>query len=414
MSRRILATVACLLLLASMGASAAKATEIEIWYSLGAKYSAPLEVLIEKFNKSQSEVVVKGVYAGGYASTTEKLLAACVAGNPPALAQLEQMLAGQFVDNQQVIPLQQFIDKDKGININDYIPEILTAKKDGKIWGLPLNPSTLVMYYNKDLFRKVGLNPDKPPQTWDEVYQAAKKIKALGKDYYGIRLYAGDWVVEAAIWQFGGEIVSPDYKKILFNSKESVEAVTLWKKMVDEGLALYGAGREASDQDFAGRIGMTLRSSGSLETMKESCNYEVGVARLPYAKRRATAIGGANIYMFAGISKAQQEAAWKFIKYLTTAENQGSWAAGTGYMAARKSALESAEWKKLFAEDPRRQVTYTQLEYSRPRPLFAAYPEINKIIQDAFDAAIVGGKTPQAALAEAQKKAETALKDYDF
>lgn len=414
MRRKIFALVTCLVLLASVTASAAKRTEIEIWYSLGAAYSAPLEELIEKFNNSQNEVFVKGVYCGSYASTTEKLLAAVVAGNPPALAQIEQMLAGQFIDNQVVIPLQEFIDKDKDFKFNDYFPEVLTAKKGGKIWGLPLNPSTLVMYYNKDLFRKAGLDPNKPPETWEEVYQAAKKIAALGKGYYGIRLYSGDWVVEAVIWQFGGEIVSPDNKKLLFNSKEAVEALTFWKKMVDEGLAMYGDGREASDQDFAGRIGMTLRSSGSLETMKQNCNYEVGVARLPYAKRRATAIGGANIFMFAGIPKAQQEAAWKFIKFLTTAENQGSWAAATGYMATHKSAIESAQWKKLFAEDPRRRVTYTQLEYSQPRPLFAAYPEINRIIRDAFDAAIIGGKSPQAALDEAVKKAEAAMKSYSF
>ena len=414
MSKRIIAAVGCLLLLASMGVSAAKATEIEIWYSLGAKYSAPLEELIEKFNKGQNEVFVKGVYAGSYASTTEKLLAACVAGNPPALAQLEQTMAGQIVDNETVIPLQQFIDKDKDFNINDFIPQLLTAKKNGKIYGLPLNPSTLVMYYNKDLFRKAGLNPDKPPQTWDEVYEAAKKIKAVGKDYYGIGLYSGEWVVEAAIWQFGGEIVSDDHKKILFNGQGAIDAVTFWKKLVDEGLAFYGAGREASDLDFAGHIGMTLRSSGSLETMKESCTYEVGVTRLPYAKRRATAIGGANIYMFAGISKAQQEAAWKFTKYITKAENQGSWAAATGYMAASKSALESAQWKKLFTEDVRRQVTYSQIEYARPRPLFAAYPEINQMVRDAFDSAIIGGKSPKAALDEGVKKAEAIMKDYNF
>lgn len=414
MSKRILAILACVLLMASMGVAAQKATEIEIWYSLGAAYSAPLEELITKYNKSQNEVFVKGVYAGSYASTTEKLLAAVVAGNPPALAQLEQMLAGQFVDNGSLIPLQQFIDKDKGFNMADYIPEMLTAKKNGIIWGLPLNPSTLVMYYSKDLFKKAGLDPNKPPQTWDEVYAASKKIAALGKGYYGIRLYAGDWVVEAAIWQWGGDIVSADNKKMLFNSKEAIEAVTFWKKMVEEGLALYGEGREASDQDFAGKVGMTLRSSGSLTTMIDSCQYEVGVARLPYSKQRATAIGGANIFMFAGISKAQQEAAVKFVKFLTASENQGLWAANTGYMAARKSALESPEWKKLFAQDPRMQVTYTQLEYSRPRPLFAAYPEINTIIREAFNQAIIGGKTPKAALDEGVKKAEAVLKDYSF
>ncbi len=399
--------------LALSGTAMAAKTEISIWYSLGAEYSAPLEKLISDFNSSQNQIAVKGVFCGDYQATLEKLLAAVVSGKPPVLSQIEQMRAGQFIDNGSVVPLQNYINKDKEYNIKDYNSHILNAcKVNGKIYSLPLNPSTLLLYYNKDLFRKAGLNPEKPPTTWDEAYQMSQKISALGNNIVGMRLYPGDWTMEAIIWQFGGEVLSPNGRKVLFNQPEAVKALAFWKKMIDDGAAIWRGGREGSEADLSGRVGMVFRSSGSVEYMKANVKYDLGVAVMPKAKQFATPIGGANIYLFDKASSAEKEAAVKFIKFLTKPDNMLTWGINTGYMVSRLSALNSSQMQGLMKEDPRRMVTYNQLAYARPRPSFGPYPEINKIMMDAFDEALLGKATPQAALDAAARKAGAVIKEY--
>ena len=161
---------------------------IQIWYSLGAKYSAPLEEIIKQFNGAQKLITVEGVYQGGYATTQEKLLTAYIAGDPPVLSQLEQSLVGAFVANDALVPLEDFIRADKEFDRKDFIQDILQGATYGKkLYGLPINVSTPVLYINRDLFRKAGLDPDKYPTTWDEAYEYGKKISALGDDIYGVR-----------------------------------------------------------------------------------------------------------------------------------------------------------------------------------------------------------------------------------
>ncbi|RKX87292.1 MAG: hypothetical protein DRP59_13230, partial [Spirochaetes bacterium] len=238
---------------------------IQVWYSLGAKYSAPLEDIITKFNASQDMITVEGVYQGGYATTQEKLLAAYIADEPPVLAQLEQSLVGSFVANDALVPLESFIKADKDFNIKDfnkYITQGATYNK--KLYGLPINVSTPVLYLNRELFRKAGLDPDKYPTTWDEAYDVAKKISDLGPDIYGIRIYNSGWIIDSLFHQFGGTIFNKDNTKCLVNSKEIKEAMGFWKKMVDDGIAVYQGGKDGSTMDASGVVGMVMRSTGSI------------------------------------------------------------------------------------------------------------------------------------------------------
>ncbi len=423
--KRIIASLIALMLVSSLalwaGGKQEKQTQlkeltepvtIEIWYSLGAKYSAPLEKIIKDFNASQTLITVKGVYQGGYATTQQKLLAAYIGGNPPVLSQLEQSLVGAFVANDALVPLENFIKADKSFDIKDFMPEILQgATYSGKLYGLPINVSTPVLYINRDLFRAKGLNPDKYPTTWEQAYEYSKKIADQSnpaKPIYGIRVYNSGWIIHSLFRQFGGRLFNDDNTKVLFNSKEIKDAILFWKKMVDEKVAVYQGGGEGSAMDAAAQIGMVMRSTGSIQWFKDHVKYDWGVAPFTLGKVKAVSLGGGNIYMLKKTTPEQQRAAWEFLRYLTSKENQIYWSVNTGYMVSRKSAYNSPEIQDIFKKDPRYKVTYEQLPYAFPRPRVAAWPEIERMIRDDMTKIIVQGADVNI-LDETAKKAQELL-----
>ncbi len=365
---------------------------IQVWYSLGAKYSAPLEVIIDKFNASQDLITVEGVYQGGYATTQEKLLAAYVAGDPPVLSQLEQSLVGAFIANDALVPLESFIKDDKEFDLKDYNKDITQgATYDGKLYGLPINVSTPVLYLNRDLFRQAGLDPDKYPTTWDEAYDIAKKISDLGPDIYGLRIYNSGWIIDSLFHQFGGTLFNKDNTKSLVNSKEIKNAMAFWKKMVDDGIAVYQGGKDGSTMDASGVVGMVMRSTGSIEWFKDNVTFDWGVAPFTLGKTKAVSLGGGNIYMLKKTSPEEQFAAWEFLQYLTNTENQIFWSTNTGYMVSRNSAKESDKIQAILKEDPRYSVTYDQLKNAFARPTVESWPEIEDLIQEAMTRIILEG-----------------------
>ncbi len=365
---------------------------IQVWYSLGAKYSAPLGVIIDKFNAMQDMITVEGVYQGGYSTTQEKLLTAYVAGDPPVLAQLEQALVGAFVDNDALVPLDSFIKADKTYNIKDFNKDITQgATYNKKLYGLPINVSTPVLYINRDLFRKAGLDPDKYPTTWDEAYDIAKKISDLGPDIYGMRIYNSGWIIDSLFHQFGGSVFNKDNTKCLVNSSEIKKAMGFWKKMVDDGIAVYQGGKDGSTMDASGVVGMVMRSTGSIAWFKDNVTFDWGVAPFTLGKTKAVSLGGGNIYIVKKTTPEEQFAAWEFLKYLTNTENQVYWSTNTGYMVSRKSAKESPEIQAILKADPRYNVTYDQLKDAFARPTVEAWPEIEDLIQDAMTKIILEG-----------------------
>ncbi len=358
---------------------------IQVWYSLGAKYSAPLDVIIDKFNSMQDMITVEGVYQGGYATTQEKLLAAYVAGEPPVLSQLEQSLVGAFVANDALIPLDTFIKADKEFNVKDFNKNITQgATYNKKLYGLPINVSTPVLYLNRDLFKQAGLDPDKYPTTWEEAYQIAQKISGLGPDIYGMRIYNSGWIMDSLFHQFGGTVFNENNTECLVNSGEIKEAMSFWKKMVDEGIAVYQGGKDGSTMDASGVVGMVMRSTGSIEWFKDNVTFDWGVAPFTLGKNKAVSLGGGNIYMLKKTSPEEQFAAWQFLKFLTNTENQVYWSTNTGYMVSRESAKESPEIQAILKNDPRYSVTYDQLKDAFARPTVEAWPEIEDLIQEAM------------------------------
>lgn len=393
-------------------------TNITLWYSLGGRYSRPMLNIVEQFNAMQDSIFVETSYQGNYGPAFQKILASVVAENPPTLAQVVVQLGPRLVEYGTVASLEPFFAADSAFTKSAFFPQLLkSCTFDGDLYALPMNASTQVLYYNKDLFRAAGLDPEAPPQTWQEVYRYAQKLAQLnvrladGREVQviGLRLDMIEWDVERIIYGWGGRVYKDDFSRVAYRSDAVLESLRFLRKMVDEGLA---TARGSNESDITGIVGMVLRSTGSLEYLKEHVNYELGVAPQPVAKQAAIPLGGGNLFLFADASPRQKRAAWAFLRYLYSPQNQLLWSSETGYMTSIRSAYESDAMQQLFAEDARRRVTYEQLPSTISSPKHGSYKEINDELRRFFNDVLQQNMSPEAALLELETRGNKIIQNY--
>ncbi|KUK80438.1 MAG: Putative Glycerol-3-phosphate-binding periplasmic protein [Mesotoga prima] len=408
-----------LLVVAVAAIGFAAPVKVTMWYAQTGIYSQTLLDIAAEFNElHKGEIEVEAVYTGNYQDTMQKLLAAMVAGDVPNLAQIEQSRIGQFVDGGAFQDLNYFIERDPefAATLDDFWPRFIQANTyEQGLLGFPLNCSTPLMYINRDLFKQAGLDPDNPPKTWTEVYAAAKQIKTLGEDIFGYRFGSDDWLLEAYIWQFGGQIISEDGREMLIYSPETVAAWNFFQKGVREGIFIFGVSG-GNELDLSGRIAMVVRSTGSLGYLKQNAKFDLGATTMPGQVKEVVPIGGANVFMFSARPQAEKDAAWEFLKFLTATENTKRWSLATGYMTSRISAFESPEIQQIMTDDPRFALTYKQLkDCAVRRPWYGPYPEVHAMITSAWEEVMSDtSKDVDAVLKNLQKEAQYVLDDYYF
>ncbi|WP_284642954.1 ABC transporter substrate-binding protein [Paenibacillus silviterrae] len=389
--------------------------EINYWYSWGDKIGENNENLVKMFNESQSEIVVKAHYQGNYDEQHSKAQAAFAAGNAPEVWQNEIASIGVFAKAGMTEDLLPFVKRDN-MDMNDFIPGLMgNSYVDGKLYGLPYLRSTPILYFNRTMLKEAGLDPN-GPKNWKEFEEFARKLTVDGKRV-GITMPPDIWYYEAFVAQSGGKMISEDGKKAEFNSEAGLEPVRMILKMKNEGIMKVPTTDDAGNLaklDFQNqRSGMLFSSTADLTKQMQvakDAGFELGTSFMPANKSYGVPTGGCNLVMSAKLSKEKQDAAWKFIKWMTAKEQTIYASSFTGYLPSRVSAVNSDEMKKLYAEKPLFKVAVDQLEYARPRPMLKVYPEIAKIIKDQIALSVVDPSvTAEKAIAEAGAKADKLL-----
>jgi sn-glycerol 3-phosphate transport system substrate-binding protein len=303
--------------------------------------------------------------------------------------------------------------------LKDFWPALhANAVVDGELYGVPFHNSTPLLYYNVEHFKEAGLDPAKPPRTWAELADAAKKLTK--GDRYGFLMPAGydylGWLMEALSMSNGGRYFNEEYGGEVYYDQPSmlgaarfVEDLIFKHKVMPQGVTEAGG---VSTSFFAGKASMVLLSTGSLSFIRENMKQAYDVAFVPKNVRNAVPIGGASLVMFAGQSEESRKAGWKFIKWLTTPETLGGWSRFTGYFAPRKSAYDKAEMKEFIAKNPDAKVALDQLPYAKP--WFATYQTVavRKALEDEIQAMMNGKKKADQAVKDAQKKADELMRPY--
>lgn len=397
-------------------APSSKKIVIKYWYAYGDKIEEAKQHMVKTFNESQDKYEVVAEHQGNYDDLHAKVQASFAAGNAPAVSDLEIASTGVFAHSGMLEELTPYAEKDKEqVKLDDFIPGLMgNAYVDGKLYGLPFMRSTPIMYKNVTMLKNAGLDPA-GPKTWDELEQYSRVLKGKGKT--GMTVPVDIWYYEALVAQSGGQMLSEDGKKAAFNEPAGVAPVEFWKKMTSEGLIKMPVGDEAgdtADKDWANQMsafkfGSTAGVSKSLEIAKGN-GFELETAFMPANKDYGVPTGGCQLVMTSKSSAEEKEAAWEFIKWMTSKENTIYQHKYVGYLPTRTSAVESDELNEHFTQYPQFKVSVDQLKYARPRPMENAYPEVAKILGDAIQKAIIDPKTsPQDALNQAAEKANKLL-----
>lgn len=406
---------------AASGTPAGGKTELTFFYpvAVGGPLTKIVDGMAEEFNKEYPEITVKPVYTGSYQDTTTKIQAAVQGKTPPDVAVMLSTELYTMLDMDAIIPLDDFIAKDGGNEFaSDFYPAFMAnSQVDGKTYSIPFQRSTIVLYYNKEAFKEVGLDPEKPPQNWDELVEYAAKLKKDGR--WGVEIPTSgfaSWMFQSFALQNGKNLMSEDGKKAYFDTPENVEALQLWvdlakkHKVMPEGVIEWAT----VPSDFLeGKTAMMYHTTGNLTNVKNNAKFDFGVAFLPAKKQFASPTGGGNFYMFKGTDEAKQEAAWKFIRFMTQPERAAQWSIDTGYVATRKSAYETDRMKKYVEEFKAATVARDQLEYAHAELSTHNNGRVTKALNDSLQSAITGQSDPAAALKKAQEEADKALAPFN-
>jgi sn-glycerol 3-phosphate transport system substrate-binding protein len=406
-------------------AAGAGAVEISLHYPVGV--SGPLAKIIDgyitQFNQENPTVKVTPVYDGDYPSTAAKVLQLSQAGTPADVAIVNAAAIYQMTDANAVIPLDDLIAQAGGDSyIKDFYPAFLAnSQMGGHTWSVPFQRSTLVLYYNKDLFQQVGISA--PPQSWDEMAQDAQKLTAKDSNGNISRYGVGFPSSGTAYWEFQALAIESGQNvydnnagnKVFFNAPASVQALQF---MIDLNKK-YNVGPpgavnwDTMPSDFAaGKFGMIYHSTGSLTSVLKSAQFNVGVAFLPKNQQFGSPTGGGNLYIMKGLAADHQAAAWKLVQWLTTPDREAQWSIDSGYVAPRMSAYDTQALKDYTAKYPQALVARDQLQYAQNELGTHNMVEVQKILSDAIQAGVTGESAPQAALDQAQQNATQVLSQF--
>ncbi len=427
--------LAKLALLGALAASAFAAipataqTKIDLFFPVPVegKLAKEMQNMVGRFNKENPDIVATAVYTGSYDETDIKTRAAIKAGKPPAAV----IMSANFITEYKINDLVESMDpllKAEGNSpknfINQFWPALhANAVIDGQIYGVPFHNSTPLLYYNVEHFKEAGLDPAKPPVTWTEMVDAAKKLtKRDGTNItrYGFMMPSGydylGWVMSAFNMTNGGQYFNTEYGgEVYYDTPSMLGAATFVRDLVFKHKVMPEGVTEAKtvhNAFYSGQTSMMLVSTGSLSAVRDAMKQPYKVAFVPRNVQNAVPIGGASLIIPKGLSEDQKKASFKLIKWLTSPTVSGEWSRFTGYFAPNKAAYDTPEMKEFMAKNPDAQVAIDQLVYARP--WFATYNTVavRKTLEDEMQAILSGKKEPAAALKSAQAAADQVMRPY--
>jgi sn-glycerol 3-phosphate transport system substrate-binding protein len=390
--------------------------EIEFWTLLTGPLGERLDSMISEYNDSQGNVVVVNVNQGGYNEIQQKMLAALAAGDPTYVATMIDYKNVPFYANSGV--LEPISDWASDEDMADFIPGLLTdLTLNDKVYALPMNRSTQGLYYNKDLFARAGLDPEKPPQTWEEVREYGMAIAALGDEYSGTYGTGNmQWYFEPLVYEFGGEFSDAECN-FTFNDEFGVAAATYLQDLIHkDGAAIIPANLSGPfDQQMSefvqGNIGMIRQSTAVNGFISDVVDFDWGFTMFPEGPAgRAVTGGGANVAIGAHATDEEKAAAWDFIRWLTNAENSAAFHMATGYMPSRYSVAELPEVQAFYEDHPTWQISVDQLDFSRPTSCAVLNsPQWAAVIESNMDRILINNEDVQTVLDEAVAELNEAL-----
>ena len=379
-------------------AVAAEPVQLSFWYpvDLGGGLAKVIDGLVGDFNKTHPDIQVTATYTGNYDVTLQKIQASKLAGTLPDVAVTEISSVPVLAALGAAQPIDELIASsgDKKLLDRFWPSMLLNCTYGGKVYGVPFQRSTPVMYYNKDAFSEAGLDPERPPVTWDELISVAQKLTTREGERttrWGIELplEAFNWFYYALTYANGGETLSTDGTKVLWDEPKNIEALQFWHDLVNKYKVTpaYTPWNDGPQEFAAGKTAMVWHSTGSQAFMRQNVKFHWGLGRIPRKIQFGPPSGGGNMLMYA-TDPARKKAAWTFITWMSEAAQAARWSIASGYLATNIASWELPEMQALIKEHPEVLVTKAQLADAKAEPASAKYAPsrdiLNALIKDVL------------------------------
>lgn len=412
------------------------AAAITWWHAMSGVNGDAINKIVSGFNASQSNIKVTTIFQGNYDDLLAKLNTAIASNAAPVLVQVYDIGQAYMRDGGQVVPMQAFIDRDK-FSTADFEPAVLNYYKyQDKLQSMPFNSSSAILYYNKDAFKEAGLDPEKPPVTFTEVADAAKKLTkkdaagqttrfGFGPSVYGW-LFEQLMATSAAPYADNGNGRDNRATKVLWNSAQGKVILDWWKAGVDGGYFFNpGIDNDGAANAFnAGKTAMyiesTARLRGHINTIAGKFQLGTGLYPRPDSRPKdgGNIIGGASLYIMKSRPAEEQQAAWEFIKYAMGPAVQAQWQADTGYYPIGKAAYNEGPSKEWGSKYPQFLTAVNQIRESPQNRMtsgavLGVMPQARQRTQKMIEAVLLGQATSQAALDAAVTEINAAIEKYN-
>jgi sn-glycerol 3-phosphate transport system substrate-binding protein len=411
--------------------------EVEFWHGLTQPLGGILENVAAGFNASQSKYQVNATFKGAYPETMVAAIAAFRAGNAPQIVQMFEVGTATMMAARTAIKPVYELAQETGVNLDpkNYVGGVrgYYSTPDGKLVSMPFNSSTPITWYNKDAFKKAGLDPSKPPRTWEETREAAKKIRAANAAACGYTMAWPTWTqfenfsaihnIPLATQANGMKGMDAVLK---INSPLHIKHLQTLMDMMKEGTFKYGGRDGAADALFpSGECAIIHASSGLRARVVKEAKFDWGVTMLPYYKGTPGApknsiIGGASFWVMTSPKRTAEEykAVAEFFAYISRPEVDAKWHMDTGYVPITLAGFALASGQGYYIKNPGADIPFRQLTLTEPTEnsmglRLGNMPEIRVVMQEEMEKAFQGQQTAKQALDNAVQRGNVVLRNFE-
>lgn len=417
-------------------APAHAATEIEFWHSMDGPLGEAVQRLTDDFNAQQSDYKIVPTYKGSYDETVGAIRAAFLEGKSPHLVQIYDLGTANLIASKQVIKPVHEVLREAGERLSPqaYSPAASSYYSDarGNLIGLPFNVSTPVLFYNRDVLEKAGVDPAAPIKTWYDMQTALLKVRTAGAAHCGLTTSQPSWILlENTLAWHSQEFATRNNgfdgldTRLSFNTLLAIRHVSMLSSWVKSGLFTYAGRRDEGETLFKrGECAFLTASSAAYSAIQQEAKFRFGVMPMPYyadinnAPHRI-AVGGAGLWVMGGKKKAEYKGVAKFLVYLSQPEAQARWHQDTGYLPLSRAAYELTSKSGFYdtrpgTDIPIQQVTHGGRPTAHSRGVrLGNYALIRAIIDEELEAVWAAQKSPKAALDTAVKRGNEVLRRFE-
>ncbi|MEF8820803.1 MAG: extracellular solute-binding protein [Halovenus sp.] len=412
-------------------AASADATTINFWHAMSGEKALLLDEFARQFeDESDRDVVVDLSSKGSYQDTMFAAINAAERGDPPAISQIYEIGTKQAMDSEAFVPVEKHIPRST-VDLDSLLDPVLNYyRTDGLLYSMPFNSSNPVLAYNEDVFREAGLDPSDPPETYDAIREASKRIVDSGAADYGITFANYSWYVEQWFAEQDQQLVDKrngrdgDATEAHLDSQAAQNIFNWWNDLEEDGLYLnpgIEARGKAKDAFHDGTAAMLIGSTSSLAGIVDGAHdagFDVGTGYFPVPDDRAgVLVGGGSLWLAEDVPREQREAAAELIGWLAKPEQQVRWHRETGYFPVHKQAVTELDQDGWFERNPHFSTAFEQLQNTRETVATSGarigpFDTVRTMIAESYEE-MSNGAAVDDALGRLNDKVERQLSSYE-